>query len=100
MSRIFISGAAGYLGSVICGDLLNVGHEVIAYDSLMYSQQSLLQHISHPNFKFVWGDVADNNDEYKELILDSDFILPLACIVGAPATTRCREYSRMVNYLS
>lgn len=99
-NRIFITGAAGYLGSIIIGDLLNEGYKVVAYDNLMYSQQSLLQYISHPNFRFVWGDVVDNTEEYQSLVLESDFVLPLACIVGAPATTRCLEYSRMVNYIS
>jgi nucleoside-diphosphate-sugar epimerase len=100
MSRILITGGAGYLGSILCGKLLEEGHEVVAYDSLMYGQQSLLQYISNSNFKFVFGDVADNTDEYRELILESEFVIPLAAIVGAPATTRCQTYSKMVNYSS
>jgi len=100
MSKILITGAAGYLGSVLCGKLLEEGHKVFAYDNLMYNQQSLLPYISNRSFKFVWGDVVDHTDELQQLILESDIVIPLACIVGAPATNRCVEYSRMVNYLS
>jgi nucleoside-diphosphate-sugar epimerase len=98
--KILITGGAGYIGSILVGELLNNNYEVTVVDSLMYSQQSLLQYIPNKNFKFVWGDVSDHTDELQQLILDSDVVIPLACIVGAPATTRCIEYSRMVNYLS
>jgi nucleoside-diphosphate-sugar epimerase len=97
MSRILITGAAGFIGSVLVGKLLKEGHHVVGYDNLMYGQQSLLQYIPNPNFKFVWGDVTNNNEEYKELILNSDFILPLACLVGAPSCDREESKSYDVN---
>jgi nucleoside-diphosphate-sugar epimerase len=100
MEKILVTGGAGYIGSVLVGKLLNNNYIVTVVDSLMYGQQSLLQYIPNPNFKFVWGDVVDHTDELQQLILDSDFVIPLAAIVGAGATNRCREYSRMVNYLS
>jgi nucleoside-diphosphate-sugar epimerase len=39
--RIFVTGGAGYLGSVLCERLLDAGYYVTALDSLMYQQNSL-----------------------------------------------------------
>ena len=100
MSRILVTGAAGYLGSVLVGKLLDGGHHVIGYDNLMYSQMSLLQYTSHPNFSFVWGDVDNYSDDYKKLILDSEYVLPLACLVGATSSIRESHKSDLVNWHS
>jgi nucleoside-diphosphate-sugar epimerase len=100
MSRILITGSAGYIGSVLVDKLLDAGHSVVGYDNLMYGQMSLLQYTSRPNFSFVWGDVDNYSDDYKKLIIDSEYIFPLACIVGAPASTRESHKSDLVNRIS
>ena len=41
--KILITGAAGYIGSVLVPILLQKGHEVIAVDNFMYKQTSLLE---------------------------------------------------------
>ena len=97
MSKILVLGGAGYLGSVLIGKLLKEDNQVTVFDNLMYGQLSLLQYVSHPNFKFVWGDIEDYSDEYKNLIDESDFIFPLFSIVGAPATGREQHKSFLVN---
>jgi len=40
--NILVTGAAGYLGSVMVPGLLAQGHEVTALDNFMYKQTSLL----------------------------------------------------------
>ena len=39
--KILITGGAGYLGSVLCSDLVK-NHEVVVYDNLLYNQTTLL----------------------------------------------------------
>ena len=87
MSKVLIAGASGFIGSVLVGKLLNEGHVVTAIDNLMYSQQSLLQYIPNPNFKFIWGDVNEN-EFVDDHITDCDVFIPLASVVGAPACSR------------
>lgn len=94
--RILLPGAAGYLGSVLTGRLLERGYEVTVLDNLMYGQTSLLSHASHPRFRFVRGDARDER-LMRGLLKDADAILPLAAIVGAKACDRDPLMARSVN---
>ena len=51
----------------------------------MYGQVSLLDCCSNKRFEVVRGDCRDE-DTVRELVKDADVILPLAAIVGAPAS--------------
>ena len=48
--KILITGAAGYIGSVLTPILLQKGHEIIAIDNFMYKQTSLLECCHFKNF--------------------------------------------------
>ena len=94
--KILVTGGAGYLGSVLCADLIK-NHKVVVYDNLMYNQSSLLNLFNNKDFKFVYGDVRD----YKKMfpyVKDADVIIPLAAIVGFPACDRDKQLAKAVNY--
>ncbi len=82
--KVLITGGSGYIGSVLTPTLLDNGYFVTVLDNLMYNQTSLINHCSHPNFKFIKADVTDYSFMKKEL-QNHDIIIPLAAIVGAPA---------------
>jgi nucleoside-diphosphate-sugar epimerase len=98
-TRVLVTGAAGYIGSVLCGRLLDAGFRVTAIDNLMYRQASLLHLCAHERFEFIRGDVRDER-LLAALIKDQDVIVPLAAIVGAPACDRSPELARSVNFES
>ena len=85
MKKIFVTGAAGYIGSILIPKLLQKGHEVVALDSFMFRQNSLLDCCFDKNLAVIRGDVR-NLDLVKELAMDADYIIPLACYTGAPIT--------------
>lgn len=85
--KILITGAAGYIGSVLTEELLKSDYEVIALDNFMYGQTSLLHLAHYKNFSVVRGDARDKN-LISKYISDAEFIIPLAAIVGAPASDR------------
>ena len=95
--KILITGGAGYLGSVITGFMLNQGYHVTILDKLMFNQTSLLQYTSNYKFKFIYGDVR-NEDLLQKLCDDADVIIPLAAIVGFPACAAEPELARDINF--
>ena len=83
-AKILITGGAGYIGSVLTPLLLGEGHSVTILDNFLFNQPTLMDSCINPNFAIVRGDCRDKNLMSK-LMKDSDYIIPLAAIVGAPA---------------
>jgi UDP-glucose 4-epimerase len=53
MKRVGVTGAAGFIGSHVCEQLLDRGYEVIGVDDLSYgSISNLTSFLDHPNFRF------------------------------------------------
>jgi nucleoside-diphosphate-sugar epimerase len=94
--NVLITGGAGYLGSILCEHLLAEGHRVTAVDNLLYGQKPLFHLCSRPEFDFIFGDVRDET-LMSRLLKNSDFIVPLAALVGAPACQRDPWTAREVN---
>jgi dTDP-glucose 4,6-dehydratase len=77
MSRILITGGAGFIGSHLADRLLADGHEVVAMDNLFTGHQRNISHLSgHPRFSFVKHDVT----EYIYVEGTVDAILHLASL--------------------
>ncbi|NUN92999.1 MAG: NAD-dependent epimerase/dehydratase family protein [Verrucomicrobiae bacterium] len=94
--NILITGGAGYLGSILCERLLAAGHRVTVLDNLLYGQGSLFHFCADPQFDFVFGDARDEK-LMTGLLKDHDVLIPLACVVGAPACNRDPLMARSVN---
>lgn len=95
--KILITGGAGYLGSVITKKMLDVGHEVIVLDKLIFNQTSLLGYTYTSKFKFVYGDVR-NESLLEKLCNEADVIIPLAAIVGFPACAADPKLAKEINF--
>ena len=96
MTKVLVTGGAGYIGSVLVPDLLNRGYEVTVVDNFMYRQTSLTTSIRNSNFKLVFGDVR-NEALMKEEISKADVLIPLAAIVGAPACDKDPVLAKLIN---
>jgi nucleoside-diphosphate-sugar epimerase len=96
VTHVVITGAAGYLGSVLCEHLLAAGYRVTALDGLIYRQRSLFHLCANPQFDFIVGDARDEQLMHR-LVKDADVLIPLAAIVGAPACDRDPWLARSVN---
>ena len=95
--KILVTGGAGYIGSVLVPELLNAGYSVIVLDNFMYQQHSLLDCCSNQNFEIIRGDVRDQ-ELVKNLMKGVDYIIPLACLVGAPICEQKPEEAKAINH--
>ena len=81
MSKFFVTGGAGFIGSNFIKSLLNDDHFVINFDLLTYaaSKDTVKDFIKERNFKFVKGNILDKkriNQIYK--IYEPDAIINFA----------------------
>ena len=95
--KILITGAAGYIGSVLVPILLQKGHEVIAVDNFMYKQTSLLECCHFDKLTLINEDVR-NSVLIEQQLKKVDAILPLACLTGAPLSDKDPTTARAVNF--
>ena len=95
--KILVTGGAGYIGSILCPLLLAKGYHITVIDNLMYKQHSLLSCCSFKNFNFINGDVCDA-DLINTYSSKNDIIIPLAAIVGAPASKKYLQLTKSINY--
>jgi len=87
MTKILITGGAGYIGSVLIPHLLSLGYKVTIYDSLLYGGHSLLAFIPNKNFSFIKGDIRDKS-ALTPITKENDLIIHLAAIVGLSACNK------------
>lgn len=85
--HILVTGAAGYIGSILVPVLLEAGHKVTALDNFMYNQNSLLDCCHYKTLSIVRGDVRDKA-LITGLLKKADAVFPLACLTGAPLCAR------------
>lgn len=94
--KVLVTGGAGYIGSTLVPMLLEKGAEVTVIDNFFYKQNSLLNVCFNPKLKIVRGDCRDEK-LMKSLIKDQDFIIPLACLVGAPLCDKFPQEAKSIN---
>lgn len=63
MSKILITGGAGFIGSNLVEYLLGKGHEVVVLDNFATGhRRNIEQHINNPSFKLIEGDIRNAQD--------------------------------------
>ena len=79
MSRILVTGAAGFLGSFLCDRLLKEGHEVIGMDNNVSGQTENLEEAFYQDrFSFYEHDVT----EFIHISGELDAVLHLASLAS------------------
>jgi len=95
--RVLVTGAAGYIGSVLVRRLLSEGENVTGLDSLKFGGESLLGVLDNDRFRLTVGDLRDG-DAVREALVGVDRVVHLAAIVGDPACAKAPEEAEEINW--
>ena len=93
MSKILITGGAGYVGAALTPYLLNKGHKITVIDLMIYGKDVLKK---HPNLKIIEGDIRDRGLLEKALI-NQEIVIHLACISNDPSFELNPKLGRSIN---
>jgi len=97
-NHILITGGAGYIGSLLAGELLRNNYMVSIVDDLLFGGESLLAYLPHPAFHFVKANVWDSRALVTSIRDDwpkPRAIVHLAALAGFPA---CQAVGRQVAW--
>lgn len=78
---VLITGAAGFIGSALCGRLHSEGHRIVAYDDLSRGKRVLLP----PDITFIQGDIRDDAGVRRAILAEKpDTVIHLAAMHFIP----------------
>ena len=93
MSKILITGGAGYVGAVLTPYLLDKGHKITVIDLMIYGKEVLSK---NPNLRIIKGDIRDTNLLEKELP-NHEVVIHLACISNDPSFELNPKLGKSIN---
>ena len=94
MKKIFITGGAGYVGSVLTPYLISKGYEVTVLDLMIYGHEVLKK---NDKLKMIKGDIRDK-DLLKKTIPGHDAVIHLACISNDPSFELNPNLGKSINF--
>lgn len=94
--HVLVIGGAGYIGSVLCRQLLRQGYAVRVLDTLLYGRESLADLIDNPHFELLEGDSRDVSTVFRAM-LDMNAVVHLGELVGDPACALDEKLTLEIN---
>lgn len=94
LKRIFVTGGAGYVGSLLTPQLLEAGYDVTVYDMMYFGDFFLPK--DHPRLRVITGDIRDTGRLAKAMA-GHDAILNLACISNDASFELDEQLSTTIN---
>ena len=92
--KIFITGGAGYCGSLLVPQLLKTGNSVTVFDKMFFGNEFLPK--DNLNLKIIEGDIRDDN-HIKKACEGHDIFLSLACISNDASFALNESLSTSIN---
>src|SRR5690606_35439899 len=97
MSKILITGGAGFIGSNLTEYFLGKGHKVIVLDNFATGHRhNLIQHEGNSNFQLIEGDIRNMTD-CENAVKGVDYVLHQAALGSVPRSIKDPQTSNEVN---
>ena len=93
MKNIFVTGGAGYVGSVLVPKLLSKGYKVTVLDLMIYGETVLPE---HPQLTKIKGDIRDQS-LLRSSLPGHDVVIHLACISNDPSFELNPQLGKTIN---
>ena len=97
LRTIFVTGGAGYVGSVLVPKLLEKGYRVRVLDLYIFGEDVLNAVKGHRNVEQIKGDIRDQA-LLRRVLPGCDAVIHLACISNDPSFELNPSLSRSINY--
>ena len=97
VKTVYITGGAGYAGSVLVPKLLAEGYNVRVLDLCMYGEDVFDKVKDNPRLTLIKGDIRDRN-LLERSIPGSDVLIHLACISNDPSYELNPSLGKSINY--
>ena len=94
MEKVFVTGGAGYCGSLLVPQLLSRGYAVTVYDTCYFGDDFLPK--SNPKLEIVKGDIRDAK-RLGEAVRGHDMFVSLACISNDASFELDEKLSTSIN---
>lgn len=94
MDHILVTGGAGYVGSLLTPQLLDLGYTVTVYDSLFFGDDFLPK--KHPRLRVIEGDIRDTA-HLSRAFKGIDTVISLACISNDASFVLDEALSTSIN---
>jgi len=92
--NVLLTGGAGYVGSLLTPQLLDLGYRVTVYDILYFGDYFLPK--DHPNLRIVEGDIRDSA-KLRDALQDVEAVISLACISNDASFELDEKLSTSIN---
>ena len=97
IKTILLTGAGGYVGSVLTPKLLKIGYEVRAFDLYIYGDDVFNAVDDKTNLTVIKGDLRDI-ELLKRSLVNVDAVIHLACISNDPSFELNPDLGKSINY--
>ena len=96
-SIFLVTGGAGFIGSNLCEQILNLGCKVVCLDNLSTGKRENVElFLQHPNYTFVCGDIRDF-DTCMQACAGVDYVLHQAAWGSVPRSIEMPQLYEEIN---
>ena len=96
MTKVLVSGSAGFIGGYVVEELLQKGYEVIGVDNFSKYGPVKRPYDAHPNYRFIEGDCRDTG-LLDDLLLGADHFIAGAAMIGGISYFHTYAYDLLAN---